>query len=164
MKHEEKMHVWAAHTSPGGTRKTCRDHAHSLHRATSVCRDFSDGITSGSRSWPPRWPRRAMMALVKTRNQLIVSRVSTNWLRVLGTAARPQIDQGVRQQLHSIELVAGFAHRSHLLKSWEKTETWAVSTSGAHGPKIQRSRACPSYALPRNRRSRTHFSHRTALV
>ena len=32
--------------------------------------DFSDGITSGSRSWPPRWPRRAMMARVKTRNQL----------------------------------------------------------------------------------------------
>jgi hypothetical protein len=32
--------------------------------------DFSDRITSGSRSWPPRWPRRAMMALVKTRNRL----------------------------------------------------------------------------------------------
>jgi hypothetical protein len=40
--------------------------------------DFSDGITSGSRSWPPRWPRRAMMALVKTRNRVHLNRNPIN--------------------------------------------------------------------------------------
>jgi len=59
------------------------------------------------------------------------------------------------------ELVASFANRSNLLKSWEKTETCEGSTSGAQGPKTQRSSACPSHALPR---SRTHCSARTALV
>src|SRR2546422_11095945 len=34
-----------------------------------------------------------------------------------------------------IELVASFVNRSNLLKSWEKTDPCAVSTSGAHGPK-----------------------------
>ena len=33
---------------------------------------FSDGTTLGYRSWPPLWPRGAMFALVKTRNQLHV--------------------------------------------------------------------------------------------
>jgi hypothetical protein len=33
---------------------------------------FSDGITPGYRSWPPRWPRCAVLALVKTRNQFFV--------------------------------------------------------------------------------------------
>ncbi len=32
---------------------------------------FSDGTTRGSRSWPPRWPRGAVFALLKTRNQLL---------------------------------------------------------------------------------------------
>ena len=33
------------------------------------------------------------------------------------------------------ELVASFVNRSHLLKSWEKTETCEGSLSRAHGPK-----------------------------
>jgi len=33
------------------------------------------------------------------------------------------------------EQVASVVHRSHLLKSWEETETCAVSRQGAHGPK-----------------------------
>jgi hypothetical protein len=34
-----------------------------------------------------------------------------------------------------IELVASFANRSNLLKSWEKTDTCEVSSYGAHGLK-----------------------------
>ena len=37
-------------------------------RATSC----SDGITPGSRSWPPPWPREAVLAPLKTRNQLVL--------------------------------------------------------------------------------------------
>jgi hypothetical protein len=45
-----------------------------------------------------------------------------------------------------IELVASFVNRSNLLKSWEKTATCAVSTSGAHGPKNP---AIPRIPVPR---------------
>jgi hypothetical protein len=33
---------------------------------------------------------------------MIYDHVSINWLRVLGTAKRPQVDQGIRQQLHPV--------------------------------------------------------------
>jgi hypothetical protein len=59
------------------------------------------------------------------------------------------------------ELVASFVNRSNLLKSWEKTDTYAVSTSGAHEPKNIAITRIPAHALPR---SRTHCSDRTALV
>jgi len=38
---------------------------------------FADGITPGYHSWPPLWPRGAVLVLVKTRNQLIVLRTYT---------------------------------------------------------------------------------------
>ena len=59
------------------------------------------------------------------------------------------------------ELVASFVNRSNLLKSWEKTDTCVVSTSGAHGPKNTAITRIPAHTLPR---SRTHFSDRTPLV
>src|SRR4029453_9894882 len=34
-----------------------------------------------------------------------------------------------------MEMVASFENRSHLSKSWEKTDTCAVSSYGTHGPK-----------------------------
>jgi len=40
---------------------------------------FPAGTTRGSCSWPPLWPRGALLALVKTRNQLmdIITRPSS---------------------------------------------------------------------------------------
>jgi len=70
LKHEEKMHVYAARTSLGCASKTCSDHAHVNLHAASACHVCFDGIAPGYRSWPPLWPRGAMLALVKTRNRL----------------------------------------------------------------------------------------------
>ena len=38
-----------------------------LPRRAAYC---SDGITPSDRSWPPLWPREAVLALLKTRNRL----------------------------------------------------------------------------------------------
>jgi len=59
------------------------------------------------------------------------------------------------------ELVAGFVNRSNLLKSWENTDTYAISIAGAHGPKNTAITRIPTHALPE---SCTHFSDCTALA
>src|SRR3989442_5120313 len=75
----------------------------------------------------------------------------------ISTVGRHGNEEAIRQY----ELVASFVNRSNLLKSWEKTDPCAVSTSGAHGPKNTAITRIPAHALPR---SRTPFSDRTALV
>jgi hypothetical protein len=60
-----------------------------------------------------------------------------------------------------MELVASFVNRSNLLKSWEKTDIYAVSPSRAPGPKNTVITRMPAHVLPR---SRMHFSDHTALV
>ena len=57
-------HLWSAPAQHAGI--VCIPSATRPRRAAY----FSDGTTRGSRSWPPRWPRGAVFALVKTRNQL----------------------------------------------------------------------------------------------
>src|SRR4030095_359187 len=52
----------------------------------------------------------------------------------------------VQQGPYHMELVASFVNRSNLLKSWEKTATCAVSTSGAHGPKNTAITRIPAHA------------------
>ena len=59
------------------------------------------------------------------------------------------------------ELVASFVNRSNLLKSWEKTETCAVSAEGVYGPNNAMITRIP--ALDAATESH-HFSDRTALV
>jgi hypothetical protein len=57
-------HLWSAPAQHAGI--VCIPSATRPRRAAY----FSDGTTRGSRSWPPRWPRGAVFALLKTRNQL----------------------------------------------------------------------------------------------
>src|SRR2546427_1519594 len=53
-----------------------------------------------------------------------------------------------KHQHHQHELVASFVNRSNLLKSWENTDTYAISTAGAHGPKNTAITRIPTHALP----------------
>jgi hypothetical protein len=67
----------------------------------------------------------------------------------------------VRNLAALLELVASFVNRYNLLKSWEKTDTCAISTAGVHGPKNTVIAGIPTHALLE---SCPPFSDRTALV
>ncbi len=53
-------HLWSARVKHAGIMRLPSD---TLPRRAAY---FSDGTTLGSRSWPPRWPRGTVFALVKT--------------------------------------------------------------------------------------------------
>ncbi len=61
------VHLWSARAKQAVIMRIPSD---TLPRRAAY---FSDGTTLGYRSWPPPWPRCAACALLKTRNQLMVS-------------------------------------------------------------------------------------------
>ena len=63
------MYVWLVHLwGARAHQAVCmRMPSFLLPRRAAAC---ADGITPGDRAWPPRGPREAVLARLKTRNQL----------------------------------------------------------------------------------------------
>ena len=83
------VHLWGARAKHA---VTMRMPISTLPRRATY---FSDGIAPGYRSWPPLWPRGAVLALVKTRNQF--HRKDTPHDRVCYRDHRPRLSTTCRE-------------------------------------------------------------------
>jgi hypothetical protein len=130
--HMRLVHLWSARAQHAVIR---RMRSSTLPQRAAYC---SDDTTLSYRSWPPLWPRGAVFALLKTRNQLIDSPADAERKSGTGLPAYPPCegDRLVGSAWRVGSLVprwpmARLSDPLYIFRSWYSVAIFAPSS--AHG-------------------------------